>query len=48
MITKFETSSSSKSSNNIVYMVIGAVALYFLYNKVIKPELEKRKSEQSK
>lgn len=50
MITQFNTSPAptSKGSNTLVYLIIGAVVLYLGYKYVIKPEMDKRKAEQSK
>jgi hypothetical protein len=51
MITKFETSGGSgsgKSSNAIIYLIGAIVIGYFGYKYVIKPEMDKRKAEQTK
>lgn len=51
MITKFNTttignpSTSGKSSNTLVYVIIGAVALYLGYRYVIKPQMEKEQKQ---
>ena len=51
MITKFNTSSvgstsaSGKSSNTLVYILVGAVALYLGYKYVIQPQMEKEKNK---
>jgi hypothetical protein len=50
MITKFETSGGSdsgKSSNAIIYLVGAIVIAYLGYKYVIKPEMDKRKAEQT-
>lgn len=50
MITKFNTttistpSASGKSSNTMIYIIVGAVALYLGYKYVIKPQMEKEKN----
>lgn len=51
MITKFTTTngsstSSGGNSNTILYLVIGAMALYLAYNYLIKPQ--KQKEQETK
>lgn len=53
MITKFNTGSVSSvtpnakgGSNTLLYVVIGAVAIYLGYKYVIKPQMEKQESEK--
>ena len=53
MITKFETKSvispstnGSKSSSTLLYVIVGAVAIYLGYKYVIKPQMEKQQQEQ--
>ncbi len=52
MITKFDTGSSASNpsnggkSNTLLYIVIGAVGVYFLYKYVIKPEMDKNKDKK--
>ena len=54
MITKFETSSlpvqqgGGKSSNTLLYVLAGAVVLFIAYQYVIKPQMDKKKSEEQK
>jgi hypothetical protein len=51
MITKFETSGGSgsgKSSNGMLYLVGAIVIAYLGYKYVIKPEMDKRKAEETK
>ncbi|HRH53140.1 MAG TPA: hypothetical protein PLN38_07440 [Chitinophagales bacterium] len=55
MVAKFNTgglpaTSSGKSGNTLLYIVIGAVLVYGIYNYVIKPYLEadKKKEETPK
>lgn len=40
------TATQSKGSNTLIYVVLGAVALYLGYKYLIKPELDKKKEEQ--
>lgn len=48
MITKFNTTSintppsGGKSSNALIYIIVGAVALYLGYKYVIKPQMDKQ------
>ena len=55
MITKFNTGSVSSvggssnakgSSNTLLYVVLGAVAIYLGYKYVIKPQMEKQEAEK--
>lgn len=52
MITKFETrgssapQSGSSSGSGLLYLVVGAVAIYLAYQYILKPEMEKRKAEE--
>jgi len=53
MITKFNTGSVSSvtpnakgGSNTLLYIVLGAVAVYLSYKYVIKPQMEKQESEK--
>ena len=52
MIKKFDTSggagSTSKSSNALIYILVGGIALYLGYKYLIKPEMDKRKAEETK
>lgn len=51
MITKFETRGSSSpqigknSGSGLLYLVVGAVAIYLAYQYILKPEMDKRKAE---
>ena len=51
MITKFNTttigspSAGGKSSNTLIYIIIGAVAIYLGYKYVIKPQTEKEQNQ---
>jgi len=49
MITKFDTGSnapSTGSSNTLLYVLLGGIALYLAYRFVIKPENEKRQEKE--
>ena len=51
MITKFETGSlpnqgGAKSSNTLLYIVVGALGVFLLYKYVLKPEMDKNKEKQ--
>ena len=53
MITKFETKSvispstnGSKSSSTLLYVIVGAVAIYLGYKYVIKPQMDKKEAEK--
>ena len=55
MITKFNTGSVSSvggssnakgGSNTLLYVVLGAVAIYLGYKYVIKPQMEKQEAEK--
>lgn len=53
MITKFNTGSASSvnsnakgGSNTLLYVVLGAVAIYLGYKYVIKPQMEKQEAEK--
>lgn len=52
MITKFDTSggagSTSNSGNAIIYLIVAGVVAYLGYKYLIKPEMDKRKAEQTK
>ncbi len=51
MITKFDTSGgagSGKGSNTFIYLLVAGAVIYLGYRFVIKPEMDKRKAEQSK
>ena len=55
MITKFDTSAvaptqatGGKSSNTLLYVLIGAVVLYLGYKYVLKPQMEKNKEQENK
>jgi hypothetical protein len=51
MITKFNTTSigspsaGGKSSNTLIYILVGAVALYLGYKYVIQPQMEKEQKQ---
>jgi hypothetical protein len=51
MITKFETrgssvpQSGSSGGSGLVYLIVGAVAIYLAYQYILKPEMNKRKAE---
>mgnify|MGYP003652834623 CR=1 FL=1 len=51
MITKFETKGSSapqsggSSANGLLYLLIGAAALYFAYQYMNKTETEKKEDQ---
>lgn len=52
MITKFNTAtvsnnSSSGSSNTLIYIVVGAVAVYLGYKYIIKPQMDKQKEKDA-
>lgn len=53
MITKFNTttignpSASGKSNNTLVYVLVGAVALYLGYKYVLQPYFEKAKEKDA-
>lgn len=53
MITKFDTSAvaptqatGGKSSNTLIYVLLGGVVLYLAYRYVLKPQMDKNKEEQ--
>lgn len=53
MITKFNTGSGSSvptaskgGSNTLLYVLLGAVAIYLGYKYVIKPQMEKQEAEK--
>jgi hypothetical protein len=51
MITKFNTTSigspsaGGKSSNTLIYILVGAVALYLGYKYVIQPQMEREQKQ---
>lgn len=56
MITKFNTGSISNvgsstnakgSSNTLLYVVIGAIAIYLGYKYVIKPQTDRQEAEKN-
>lgn len=48
MITNFNTptTSAGKEGNTLMYLIIGAVALYLGYKYLIKPEMDKAKLQE--
>lgn len=52
MIAKFDTSGGSNpskgGSNTLIYLVALAVGGYLVYTYFIKPEMDKKKTEQAK
>jgi Tfp pilus assembly protein PilO len=52
MITKFDTSggsgSTSKSGNALIYILVAGVVAFLGYKYIIKPEMDKRKAEETK
>ena len=45
MVTQFETGSTGKGSNTLLYIGIAAVAGFLIYRYVIKPKMDKDKEK---